>query len=114
MKSAPALRLLYACLTPLKRVLPIRIESCNKFLKTIPFNLNKEMLNCANVLARMRRALGVSDSEHLMLLLLVDEGNTARGAFPRGKGDMPPEVRTLDLSGLHCLFNCLLRFIILL
>ena len=92
-QSAPALRLLYACLSPLEHRKQGQAESYMKFVKEFPFDLSKESLTVADVLTFLRRALGIPDDKYMMLLLLVDEGNAAQAAFPRGKGDHPAQVR---------------------
>ena len=90
--SASALRLLYACLSPLVGKRTGRVESYASFLKTAPPALKKD-LRCSDVLLFLRRALHVPFEEHLMLLLLVDEGDTVCGAFPHwGMGARPPKV----------------------
>lgn len=95
--SASALRLLYACLSPLEGKRAGKIESYAKFLETAPSALKKR-LSCDDVLLFLRRALHVPFEEHLMLLLLVDEGDAACGTFPRGKGAHPPKVSLWDHS----------------
>ncbi len=95
--SAAALRLLYTCLTPLEGRDKGKAGSYKQFLFSFPHEL-KGMLRCDDVLVFLRRALDVPEEEHLMLLLLVDEGNAAMASFPREPGLEPPEVRSLDTS----------------
>ena len=81
-ETGPALRLLYACLTPLSDAGPDDSGpgTYDDFLEGLPKDL-RHGLECKHVLQLLRRALGVPPGEALLLLTLVDEGNAASGAF---------------------------------
>lgn len=102
--SAGALRLLYACLSPLEGRQPGEAGSYHDFLRDFPQKL-KHKLRCPDVLNFLREALKVPDSKDLMLLLLIDEGNAALETFPRQAYGKPPKVRTLASSIL--LWKCM-------
>ena len=97
--SGAALRLLYACLSPLEAE---ELGPYEDFLESFP-KTSMHGLRCAHVLQFLRRALEVPDSKHMLLVVLIDEGNAAKEAFPPAYG-RPPEVSSLISHKLwtHC------------
>ena len=64
------------------------------FLRDLPKDMRKKLL-MVEVLAFMRRAMGLAEHGQLVLAFLIDEGNAAADAFPRAKGQLDPEVSCL-------------------
>ena len=85
--KAAALRLLYACLTPLDNRSLNDPENYQRFVEAMLPRV-REKITTDDVLDFVRAALGVPDNQYLMLLLLIDEGNAADGVFPTDKKDI--------------------------
>ncbi|GAQ91630.1 hypothetical protein KFL_008220010 [Klebsormidium nitens] len=93
-RHAPALRLLYSLLSPLDGPAEDEFEdeeeelfsSYSTFLGDYCGSAPDYVQECISieaVLAFARRGLGVPQEQLLLVLLLIDEGNTASGVFPR-------------------------------
>lgn len=78
--SAPAVRLLFACLTPLSVDSPLRPDSYSDFVRALDGRV-RQQITITNVLDFVRAALEVPPGVDLLLLLLIDEGNAAKGVF---------------------------------
>ncbi|CAL8469841.1 g9383 [Coccomyxa elongata] len=76
-EHGPALRLLYACLCPQSSNPPIKYS---RFIEQMDVNV-RQRVSVKHVLDFMRTALGVPEGELFLLLVLVDGGNHAEGAW---------------------------------
>ncbi len=88
--SGPALRLLYAYLSPLDASYEFGPGTYGEFLRRCPEMLRRR-LKCEDVLQFLRRALAVPESVPLFVLAFVDDGHDAIDAFPPA-ANTPPKV----------------------
>jgi hypothetical protein len=106
--SAPAVRLLFACMTPLSTHSPLKPKSYSRFVKALDAQVRRE-ITITDVLDFVRAALALPAEDELLLLLLIDEGNSAREAFahgdPNAKVCGPYSMRGLASSVLSILAN---------
>ena len=88
--AAAALRLLYASLTPLEAQTGAGWKTYEQFLMDFPVPLNS--MRCRHVMQFLRQVFHLQVSEHLLLAVLIDEGNAPEDPFPRAAYQPPPKV----------------------